>query len=715
MRQSEVVKQSLPIEFKPVVHVKDRNGNTRKFDLVRIEKAIMAAGRATGEFDLPESRRLSLKVLSMLYNTGIDVPDVETIQDIAEEVLLNSPYKQSAKAFILYRDQHSVLRKLMSQDKVDLVDSYLGRLDWQVKENSNMSFSLQGLNHYISSSISKEYWLSRIYPAQIRAAHEQGDFHIHDLGLLSVYCVGWDLQEILRSGFMGVPGKAASRPASHFRSALGQIVNFFYTLQGEAAGAQALANFDTLLAPFVSRDNLSFKDVKDAVRGFVFNLNVPTRVGFQTPFTNITIDLEPPSTFADEYVIIGGKLQAERYGDFAKEMAMIDRALFEVLAEGDANGRVFTFPIPTVNIDSDFNWNNRDLDPLWEATAKYGIPYFANFVNADMSPEDARSMCCRLRLDTRELKKRGGGLFGANPLTGSVGVVTINLPRIGYSSVDQSEGADSFKDNFFNTLGKTMDLAKESLEIKRKILERFTDQNLYPYTSFYLKDIHKRMGTYWGNHFSTIGITGMHEACQNLTGEGIETEKGRAFSIEVMNFMRDRLSIYQNETGNYYNLEATPAESAAFRLLKLDREKGYMSKSTKNCELYTNSSQLPVDYSGDVLKVIKHQDELQSLYTGGTVLHVFTGEANSDRESVKQFVKSLCQSCKMPYFTITPTFSICQDHGYIAGRHDICPTCDKTCEVYSRVVGYLRPVNQWNEGKAGEFERRTLFTVEGLK
>ncbi|MBN2803596.1 MAG: ribonucleoside triphosphate reductase [Deltaproteobacteria bacterium] len=691
-------------ELNPIKFVRDRNGNLKNFNLLKIENAITKAGQATGEFNTNDGRRLSYKILSMLHSTGEETPSIETIQDIAEEVLLDSPYKKSAKAYILYRDQHALLRQLFSKQSTALVDNYLSKLDWQVKENSNMSFSLQGLNHYISSAVSKEYWLNRIYPHNIREAHNNGDFHIHDLGLLSVYCVGWDLQDLLRNGFKGVAGKAASRPANHFRSALGQIVNFFYTLQGEAAGAQALANFDTLLAPFVRKDGLTFKEIKEAVRGFVFNLNVPTRVGFQTPFTNITVDLNPPSTLKDEYVVIGGELQNHRYGEFEKEMLLIDRALFEVLSEGDASGRVFTFPIPTINIDSNFNWDNPEIEPVFRATAKYGIPYFANFVNADISPDDARSMCCRLRLDTRELKKRGGGLFGANPLTGSIGVVTINLPRIGFQS--------ETKDDFFTILKQRLIMAKESLEIKRKVLEKFTSKNLYPYTSFYLRDIFKRFGSYWSNHFSTIGIVGMHEACSNLLGTGIETDQGKSFALDVMDFIRDTLETFQEETGNYYNLEATPAESTAYSLLKLDQEKGFIDEKYKN-EIYTNSTQLPTAFTGNVVDVIKHQDLLQSKYTGGTVLHVFTGEASSDTKSVKEFIKKICNSCKMPYFTITPTFSICSTHGYLSGKVETCPTCGEDCEIYSRVVGYLRPINQWNEGKAKEFEKRTLFTIGG--
>ncbi|MCK4736694.1 MAG: ribonucleoside triphosphate reductase, partial [Methanophagales archaeon] len=437
-----------------------------------------------------------------------DVPTVEEIQDVVEEILLSSPYRKTAKAYIIYREQHAGIREITSRANVDLVDQYLEKIDWQVNENSNMSFSLQGLNNYVSSEISKIYWLVKIYPPEIRQAHLNGDFHIHDLNLLSVYCVGWDLFDLLVEGFKGAPGKIESKPAKHLHSALGQVVNFFYTLQGEAAGAQAFSNFDTLLAPFIRYDRLSYKEVKQALQEFIFNINVPTRVGFQTPFTNITLDLTVPKYYADQGVIIGGKLQHETYNDFQEEMALFNRAFLEVMAEGDAKGRVFTFPIPTYNISKDFNWENSNLEGLWLLTAKYGVPYFSNFINSDMNPEDARSMCCRLRIDNRELEVRGGGLFGSNPLTGSIGVVTINMGRLGYLAKDEDE--------FLTSLERLMILAKASLEIKRGVLEKFTEEKLYPYTQFYLRGVKERFGEYWKNHFSTIGLLGMNEACLNL-------------------------------------------------------------------------------------------------------------------------------------------------------------------------------------------------------
>jgi len=626
-------------------------------------------------------------------------------------VLITSPYLKTAKAYIVYREEHARIREIVSKANSDLVDQYLNRLDWQVNENSNMSFSLQGLNNYISSEISKIYWLNRIYPKEIRQAHLNGDFHIHDLGTLSVYCVGWDLIDLLRYGFKGADsGKVESKPAKHFRSALGQVVNFFYTLQGEAAGAQAFSNFDTLLAPFIRYDGLSYKDVKQAMQEFLFNVNVPTRVGFQTPFTNITLDLTPPKHLANQPVVIGGEFQDAVYGDFQKEMDMLNKAFLEVMLEGDAKGRPFTFPIPTYNITKDFDWDNENMELLWEITAKYGIPYFSNFINSDMKPEDVRSMCCRLRINTQKLERKGGGLFGANPKTGSIGVVTINLPRLGYLCHSEEE--------FLEALAKMMDLAKNSLEIKRKVLERFTEQGLYPYTKFYLKDIRNTFGGYWKNHFSTIGLIGMNEACLNLLGTDIGTEKGHRFAKKVLDFMRDRLIQYQEETSNNYNLEATPAEGTSYRLAKIDKEKypdiicANEPQWKEGAEpFYTNSTQLPVNYTDDVFEALDLQDELQTKYTGGTVMHLFVGERISDSSVVKALVKRICEQYKLPYFTITPTFSICPNHGYLSGEHHQCPECGAEAEVYSRVVGYLRPVKQWNNGKKEEFKMRKVFKM----
>ena len=689
--------------------IKKRDGRTAKFDRKKIEKAIEKAGLETGEFDAAQAVELTDKVLGVLETRNQKrLPSVEDIQDIVEDALIDSKFKKTAKAYIIYRDQHKKLREITSNAHVDLIDKYLENLDWKVNENSNMGYSLQGLNNYVSAEITKTYWLDKIYTSKIGQAHKEGDLHIHDLNLLSVYCVGWDLTDLLQEGFTGVAGKVASKPAKHFRSALGQVVNFFYTLQGEAAGAQAFSDFDTLLAPFIRADKLSYEEVKQAIQEFVFNVNVPTRVGFQTPFTNITLDLECPKHMADNPVIIGGEMQDTTYGEYQEEMNMLNKALLEVLSEGDANGRVFTFPIPTVNITKDFNWDNPVIESLWEASAKYGIPYFSNFINSDMDPEDARSMCCRLRIDNRQLEYRGGGLFGSNPMTGSVGVVTINLPRLALKSKNEKE--------FFKGLAELMDMAKDSLETKRKVLERLTDANLYPYTKFYLRNIKQRFNQYWKNHFSTIGLIGTNEAALNLLGVDIGTEKGKAFAEKTLDFMRDRLVEYQKETGNNYNLEATPAEGTTYRLAQLDKasfpDRAHFANgigADVKCPFYTNSSHLPVNYTDDLFELMDLQDNLQTKYTGGTVIHFFLGERMDDPQTLKKLVKTICENYKLPYFTFSPSFSICKNHGYIVGEHPECPKCGEATEVYSRVVGFLRPVSQWNKGKQAEFEMREHY------
>jgi len=692
--------------------IKKRDGRIVAFDSSKITAAIAKAGKATGEFQEREARRLTLKVLTLAHELRLPaVPEVEEIQDVVERVLLDSPFYSTAKAYILYREQHAQIRSIATRASCELVEHYVNNLDWKVKENSNMCYSLQGLNNYISSEITSEYWLHRIYPPEIRHAHKEGDFHIHDLSLLSVYCVGWDLQDLLKEGFRGVEGKVESRPARHLRAALGQIVNFFYTLQGEAAGAQAVSSFDTLLAPLVRYDGLRFTEVKQALQEFVFNINIPTRVGFQTPFTNITMDLSAPASLRDLPVIVAGEEQGACYGEFQPEMDMINRAFAEVMMEGDARGRVFTFPIPTYNVTPDFDWGNPNLEVLWRMTGRYGIPYFSNFVNSDMSPEDARSMCCRLRLDNRELLKRGGGLFGANPLTGSIGVVTINMPRIGYLAQNRAE--------FFERLRNLVFLAKESLSIKRKILEKFTEQNLYPYSKFYLRAVKSGFDLYWKNHFSTIGIIGMNEACLNFMGEDIGTEAGRAFSVETLDLIRDTLSGFQEETGDVFNLEATPGEGTSYRLAVLDKRKypGILCANEAEYRggaspFYTNSTQLPVNYTDDIFETLMLQDDLQTRYTGGTVQHIYLGEEVSDIGVVKDLVNKVSTHFRLPYFTLSPTFSVCPSHGYLSGGRERCPRCDSETEVYSRVVGYLRPVKQWNPGKQAEFSVRKMFRAE---
>lgn len=697
-----------------------RDGKLVEFNSEKITKAIEKAASVTKEFDRSTAKNLTEKVVELTQqlvekkSENLKAASIEEIQDIVEYILLSSDYKQTAKSYLLYREQQSRLRDFTQNANV-MVDEYLQQLDWEVNENSNMTYSIQGLNNYVASNISKNYWLNKIYSNEIKEAHKNGEFHIHDLNMLSVYCVGWDLKDLLLQGFTGVRGKVKCSPAKHFRAALGQVVNFMYTMQGEATGAQAFSNFDTLLAPFIRYDGLDYKQVKQAMQEFIFNLNVPTRTGFQTPFTNITMDLNVPSYYAEQNVIIGGEPQGATYKEFQHEMNLLNRAYFEVMMQGDADGQVFTFPIPTYNITKDFDWENPELEGLWEMSAKYGIPYFSNFINSDMSPEDARSMCCRLRIDNRELEYRGGGLFGSNPLTGSVGVVTMNLPRIAFLAKNEAD--------FYNLLAEKMDLAKESLEKKRKILENFTDKDLYPYTKFYLRDIKGRYGCYWKNHFSTIGLVGMNEAALNLIGEGIGEDAGREFALKTMEFMRNKITEFQEETGNNYNLEATPAEGTSYRLAKLDKEqlvsiqcandKDYYERNAK--PFYTNSTQLPVNFTDDIFEVLDHQDDLQTKYTGGTVVHIYAGERIHDIKIMKKLVKKICENYRLPYFTFSPTFSTCPTHGYLAGEHFECPKCGEDSEVFSRVVGYIRPVRQWNEGKKTEYEVRKNFFIEENK
>ena len=657
----------------PVDQVVKRDKSVVPFDRKRVENAIYAAARAVGNGEgRPWAEMLSWAVMGLLderFASNGHLPHVEEIQDIVEEVLIKSGSPRIAKSYILYRQQRAVTRdaRRMLLDGEKLVEDYLRRTDWRVNENSNMNYSLQGLNFYIASSIAATYWLQTVYPPEVQRAHTGGDFHIHDLGMLSTYCCGWDLQDLLIRGFGGIPAMLESKPPKHFRTALGQLVNFFYTLQGESAGAQAVSSFDTLLAPFVRHDGLDYQGVKQAMQEFVFNINVPTRVGFQTPFTNLTFDLAPSPVLRDQPVIIGGTLQDETYSEFQVEMDMVNRAFAEVMLEGDAKGRVFTFPIPTYNISKDFDWTNPVLEPIWRMTAKYGIPYFGNFINSDMKPEDARSMCCRLRLDNRELRKRGGGLFGANPLTGSIGVVTINMGRLGYISQDEEE--------FLERLSRTMGVARTSLDIKRKILEQLTEQGLYPYSRHYLSSIKQSQDAYWANHFSTIGLNGMNEACLNLLEVSIADPVGKAFAVRVLNSMRDKLSEYQEESGCLYNLEATPAEGATYRLAKLDRRlyPDIRTAGTEDVPYYTNSTHLPVGYTNDIFDALDHQDDLQVLYTGGTVLHGFIGERVDDWQQARRLVRRIAENYRLPYYTLTPTFSVCPVHGYIPGEHPYCP------------------------------------------
>lgn len=684
-----------------------RDGRVVDFDQERIINAIFKAGKAVGFDDRRLAYELSNKVVDILLREFTDkIPAVEDVQDVVERVLIEHGQVKTAKAYILYRKQHQELREfhnlLVNAEK--MVEDYIGIRDWQVNENSNMNYSLQGLNNHLISALTSRYWLEKVYPEEIREAHKSGSIHIHDLGLLAPYCCGWDLADLLLQGFGGVAQKIESAPAKHFRTALGQVVNFFYTLQGESAGAQAFANFDTYLAPFIAYDGLNYREVKQAIQEFIFNLNVPTRVGFQTPFVNITMDVVVPGILAGEPVIIGGKTQSAQYREFQREMDMLNTAFCEVMMDGDARGRIFSFPIPTYNISPEFDWDSPVIAKVMEMTAKYGIPYFANFINSDLSPEDVRSMCCRLRIDNRELRRRGGGLFGANPLTGSIGVVTLNMPRIGYLSRS--------KDDFLNRVKELMDLAKQSLLIKREVLERMTETGLYPYSRHYLDSVKKRFGKYWHNHFNTIGLVGMNEALLNFMGRDITTPEGHQFAIEVLDFMRQVLVAYQEESGQMFNLEATPAEGTAYRLARLDRQ-AYPDIITagESEPYYTNSTQLPVDFTDDIFEALDLQEELQVKYTGGTVFHGFIGERIDDINALKKLLYRVMSNYRVPYFTITPTFSICPEHGYMAGEHSTCLTCGRESEVWSRVVGFYRPVQNWNKGKQSEFADRKEYTI----
>ncbi len=662
-------------------YVKKRDGSTVEFDRSKIKNAVLKAAEAVELENNLIGEEITQEVVSYLkiFFKEEGIPEVEQIQDLVEKVLIEKGYAEVAKAYILYREQHKKIRdtKKMFNDAIDAMNNYLGLDDWKVKENSNMSYSLQGLNNFISSEVTSQYWLQEIYPDDAGEKHMNGDLHIHDLGNLSVYCCGWDLEDFLRTGFRGVPTKIESKPPKHLKTALGQMVNFFFTLQGEAAGAMAFSNFDTLLAPFIAYDNLDYQEVKQAMQEFLFNMNVPTRVGFQTPFTNITMDLTVPDHFKDQPVIVGGEMKDRTYSEFQEEMDLINKAFAEVMMSGDSKGRVFSFPIPTYNITAEFDWENPVLNPIWEMTAKYGIPYFSNFVNSDMDPEDARSMCCRLRLDNRELRKRGGGLFGANPMTGSIGVVTLNMPRIGYLA--------NSKEDYIQRVYELMDLAKESLEIKRKVLENLTEQGLYPYSKFYLRNIKKRFDEYWKNHFNTIGINGMNESMLNFMGKDLTDDEAQEFTVEVMQMMKDRMQDYQTETNNLYNLEATPAESTSYRLARLDKQRfgeSIMAANEKRIKendaepYYTNSTHLPVGYTEDIFDALEIQDDFQVEFTGGTVFHGFLGERLNGIESTKKLVKRIAGNFRLPYYTITPTFSICPVHGYLPGEHQYCPKCE---------------------------------------
>lgn len=699
--------------------IEKRNGSIVDFDQNKITTAVLKALKVVYK-EKPEdylkkvAEIVSSKVVCKLNYKGFTCPKIEEIQDIVENTLMEMGEKEAAKEYIRYRLKQQEIRerkKSLIQAR-QLINNYILQDDWRVKENANMGFSLQGMNNHIVSDVTKSFWLEEVYSEPIKDAHVNGDFHIHDLGLLAPYCCGWNLEDFLLKGFGGVSGKIESKPPKHFRTALLQLVNLFYTLQGEAAGAQAVSNFTTYLAPFVRHDGLTYNEVKQALQEFVFNLNVPTRVGFQTPFVNLTMDLKCPNILKGQPVIIGGEYRFDMtYGDFEKEIEMINLAFAEVMMEGDAKGRIFSFPIPSYNVTDDWDWESEVVNKIFEMAGKYGIPYFTNFLNSDLSPDDIRSMCCRLRLDNRELRKRGGGLFGANPLTGSIGVVTINFARLGYLSKSKEE--------FYERLKRLMDMARDSLKVKRKIIEQNTEMGLYPYSRYYLQGVYQRFERYWSNHFSTIGINGMNECIMNFykkvynRNEDITTPEGLKFANEVLDYMRDVISQYQEEDeGILYNLEATPAEGTAYRLARLDKKQfPDIIAAGKDEPYYTNSTALPVGFTDDIFQALDLQEELQTKYTGGTVFHAFLGERIANVETAKALVKKILTNYRIPYLTLSPTFSICDNHGYLKGEQHVCPECGKETEIWTRVVGFHRPVQNWNKGKQEEFKDRKTFSV----
>jgi len=682
-----------------VSRIKKRDGTVVDFVQEKITTAVCRAMEANGITDRAAAKTVSDIATFMLEDKfgGYTIPSVEQIQDIVEMVLMKQGYLEVAKSYILYREKHKAIReaKKTGINLERLIKDYINDVDWKIRENSNegvMSFS--GLNARVSGEVLSNFALNHLYSERVKMAHQDGEFHIHDLSYPIVgYCAGWSLDKLLRKGFGHVPNQVHSYPAKHLETATLHMVNFIGTMQGEFAGAQAFSSVDTLLAPFVRSDRLDYDRVKQDIQKLIFGLNVPSRWGWQTPFSNLTFDLTIPEDMKDKRVVVGGEELDSSYGDYREEMDMINRAFLELMIEGDQKGRVFTFPIPTYNITKDFVWDSPIADLLFEATAKYGIPYFQNYLGTDLNPGDIRAMCCRLNLDQRELMRRPGNIWGPGDSTGSIGVVTINLNRLGYEAKSKEE--------FFAKLKELMTLAKESLETKRKVVNNMLAKGLMPYTMVYLG--------HFDNHFSTIGICGMHEACLNLLGKGIGTPEGKEFAIDTLKYMKSVLQSFQDETGNLYNLEATPAESTSYRLARLDREK-YKNIITSGTDRYpylTNSSQLNVDATRDVFEALQHQQDIQCLYTGGTIFHTFLPES-IDRETCRKLVRKIAET-KIPYFSVTPTFSICMNHGYIRGQFPACPECGAQTEVYSRIVGYLRPVRTWNDGKQQEFKDRTPY------
>ena len=685
--------------------VEKRDGTIAEFQMKKITDAI---GKAFGAKDMQFSddmlQMLALRVTADFQSKIKDGKiSVESIQDSVENVLIQCGYAEVAKAYILYRKQREKIRNMKSTivDYKEIVDSYVKVEDWRVKENSTVTYSVGGLILSNSGAITANYWLSEIYDDEIAEAHRNADIHIHDLSMLTGYCAGWSLKQLIKEGLGGINGKITSSPAKHLSVLCNQMVNFLGIMQNEWAGAQAFSSFDTYLAPFVKVDNLSYGEVKKCIEAFIYGVNTPSRWGSQAPFSNITLDWTVPDDLAELPAIVGGKEMDFKYKDCKKEMDMVNKAFIETMIEGDANGRGFQYPIPTYSITSDFDWSDTENNRLlFEMTAKYGTPYFSNYINSDMKPSDVRSMCCRLRLDLRELRKKTGGFFGSGESTGSVGVVTINMPRIAYQSKDEKE--------FYRRLDHMMDIAARSLKTKREVITRLLDEGLYPYTKRYL-------GTF-ENHFSTIGLIGMNEAGLNAAwlGKGLEDPKTQQFTKEVLNHMRERLSDYQEEYGDLYNLEATPAESTAYRLAKHDRAKWPDIKTAGHegdTPYYTNSSHLPVDYTEDIFSALDIQDDLQTLYTSGTVFHAFLGEKLPDWKAAASLVRKIAENYKLPYYTLSPTYSVCANDGYLAGEHFICPICGKEAEVYSRITGYYRPVKNWNDGKRQEYKNRTVYDI----
>lgn len=689
--------------------VTKRDGQIAKFDLTKISEAIRKAFDAQGrEYNQDIIDLLALKVTAdfepKIKNSLIPVEDV---QDSVEAVLIKAGYADVAKGYILYRKQREKIRNLNSTmlDYREIVDSYVKVTDWRVKENSTVTYSVGGLILSNSGAITANYWLSEIYDDEIGQAHRNADIHIHDLSMLTGYCAGWSLKQLIQEGLGGIPGKISSSPAKHLSVLCNQMVNFLGIMQNEWAGAQAFSSFDTYLAPFVKIDNLSYEGVKKCIESFIYGVNTPSRWGTQAPFSNITLDWTVPNDLANIPAIVGGKEMDFTYGDCKKEMDMVNRAFIQIMIEGDAHGRGFQYPIPTYSITSDFDWSDTENNKLlFEMTAKYGTPYFSNYINSDMEPSDVRSMCCRLRLDLRELRKKSGGFFGSGESTGSVGVVTINMPRIAYQSANEEE--------FFTRLDKMMDISARSLHVKRTVITKLLNEGLYPYTKRYL-------GTF-NNHFSTIGLLGMNEAGLNAKwiGKDMTSKETQEFSKRVLNHMRERLSGYQEEYGDLYNLEATPAESTTYRFAKHDvAEFGDIITAAEGdgTPYYTNSSHLPVSYTEDIFEALDIQDELQTLYTSGTVFHAFLGEKLPDWKAAATLVKKIAENYRLPYYTMSPTYSICKNHGYIKGEEYNCPECGETTEVYSRITGYYRPVQNWNDGKSQEFKDRKVYDLSNSK